>query len=1625
MERSPHNESGFVRHRIAGWKQALTYGHEAVHVSNERIAIIGIGLHYPDAATPHELWENVLAGRRAFRRRPDKRPTALSALSRGLAVDTAAIALADAGFRDAAGLLRHTTGVAVGDSPADAERVLDHFDLVGGRVIDGGPLLSVANSAEALLSGDLDVAIAGESHGMVVLMREADAIARHCRIYASITGWAASSDGTDALARAHERAGYGMATVSYFEGNGDAIQVELLTAARRAADPTAPPAALGSITDNLGHPDGVAGLIKTALAVQRQVIPPATNHHAEPDAAGSVPADAALWPAGLPVRADVSVDDSHLALEEAPDRERRTGLGSWTTSLVAGRQDADLLLVDAHSAEELVDRLTRLAGLVAKLSFAELTDVAGTLAIQQRGGDFRAAVVADDPAGAAAGLRRLADELAAGRTTLLSPEEGVFLGHRTEAPRIAYLFPGQCAGRGVGGALRRRFAVAEHLFGMAIAHSDGADLTQPFVIAGSMAGLRALHTLGIDADIAVGHGLGELTALSWGGAIDGGELMRLATVREQVMARAGPTDGALADVFAEQVTIEALASDRNVVIAGYHGRARTMIAGPAEDVDAVCADARSLGLAANRLPIANASYSPLMRPAADALAERLAEFTFTKLRKPVVSTVTGTRLTADDDPRALLADQLVKPVRFHEAATDAVADADLVVEVGPGRVLSVPVAEATPDALVLALDTESASLSPLLTVVGAAYALGVDVDPIGLFADRVIRPITEDSEPLAPHREVVPNREVAERPRTRQDEVPGYAPWVRPFSVAHVPAARPSPVVGTGSPGTWSLHAPTGHPLAEPLLAALVDAAVGDGVLLCLPASGAAHVELFLRAGQEAANAGPGTRFVVVQQDFGAAGLARTLHLERPTIRTTVVGLADVTPTSTAAVSAAVASVVGDVAATTGFTEVRYTEDDARTIAVLRALPDRNGQPTDSPLGPDDVLLVTGAVKGVTAECALAMAQDSGARLALLGRIDPATDREVSTNLARMVGAGVQVRYEHADVTAADEVRRAVERIEATLGPVTAVLHCAGRNEPAALAKLTAEHLHRTIAPKVDGLRAVLDAVGEDKIKLLVALGSIIGRTGQHGEAHYATANDWTSELTVHFGCRHPDARALALEWSVCSGPSDEAPARDGIAPISLDDGLAVLRGVLADPAAGPVVVVSGRAAGLPTVNVDRAPLPQTRFVDRVLVHYPGVELVTETELTNDNDPYLADYRLDGDALLPCALGMEAMTQVAVALSGATTVPLLEDVEFPHPIVVPPGGSTTVRLVALVIDAETVAVAIRSAETRFATDHVRARLRFSSRELPEAGVRAVPGPPVSVDPMADLYGGILFQGKRFQRLQSIVTLSARHVVAELSTTSSEPWFAAPLPQELTLADPGRRDAVLHAIQCCVPDVTLLPQGIERLSPADPAGPDVDVVVVDAREREQDGDRYVYDVDVLTTAGAPVERWEGLTLRATHRSDAEPWVPALLGPYLERAVAEVLGGTGTVVVAPDPMTGLTVVGSGQLSCAVEVVAEDTLLDGRQPVCDLIAAETGETVSVAATRVLSALTCLRVPTKTLTLDQVGPAGLVVLSDGETRIATWVTTVDHFAEQVVFAVLSEVSENRPPPTTHLARG
>ncbi|MBC6467406.1 SDR family NAD(P)-dependent oxidoreductase [Actinomadura alba] len=1516
----------------------------------------------------------------------------------------------------------------------------------------------------------------GEGCGMIVLMRAADAVADQRRVYATIAGWGMSSDGSGgitrpeiggyhlALRRAYERAGFGIDTVPMFEGHGtgtqvgDATELRALSSARAArvdaAGPPAEPAVISSIKGVIGHTKaaaGVAGLIKAVMAVHEEVLPPAVgcvDPHpvfAEEPAALRVLRKAEPWPSAAPVRAGITSMgfggiNTHIVVENTVPR-RRDSLDARTGSLAASIQDAELLLFDAESPAALRDRVAQLIDFVPVLSYAQLGDLAAVLQSELRDLPYRAAVVVSSPADAERRLQRVPAAIDAGETSLVDIEGRVFLGHVSGPGKIGYLFPGQGSGHGTtGGALRRRFLTVGEVYERAALDTTGdtvaTAIAQPRIVTGSVAALRVLSALGVAARVAVGHSLGEISALHWAGAMDEETLRRLAAARGRAMTEHSAA-GTMAAISAAPDTVSMLADGLPVVIAGYNGPAQTVIAGSAEAIVAFGHRADQAGTRWKRLAVSHAFHSPLVAPAAEAFGGWLAGADLAPIGRRVISTVTGAALAADTDVRSLLRRQITAPVLFASAVELAAKEVDLFVEVGPGRVLS-GLAAALTDVPAIALDTDDESLRGLLAVAGAAYALGAPVRHEVLFHDRLTRPVRVGVRPkfftnpcavparqphaarrLAPsgappeqpskgtapsgtgpdgaapeqERSTEPSlellrrlvaeraelpvamvtddsqlldslhlssitvgqvvnevarrlgrpaiqaptnlatatlRELAEVLDTVADtagpvdaeparEVAGAAPWVRAFRVDLLEAVDELPLPPRAAPevaGSWEVYAPHGHPLAEPLRRELTRANVGSGVLVCLPADwGVDDLESALAGARAAAAGAPDSRFVLVQAGCGAAALAKTLRQEAPHLRTTIVHL----PGGPWAAGRTVPQVVAEAAATDRFTEVYYDRAGVRRVPTLRALPVRPAR-AQAPLDDTDVLLVTGGGQGITAECALALAADTGARLAVLGRSDPDQDSELAANLRRMADRGVTVRYARADVTDPARVRDAVAELIAELGPVTALLHGAGLNEPTLLTGLDLDMFRRTLAPKVDGLRAVLAAIEPDRLRLLVTFGSILGHTGLRGEAHYATANEWLADRTREFADLHPRCRTLCLEWSVWSGVGmgerlavAEALAREGITPITPDQGVRMLRRLVSDPDAPTIVVISGRTGDIDTVRRELPELPLLRFVDKPLVRYHGVELITEVELNPGTDPYLADHRLDGDLLFPAVLGMEAMAQVAAAATGWTQTPIIEEAEFHRPIVVPPDGAATIRIAAAVTAADTVEVTIRSAETGFSAEHFRARLRYSGAAVPAGPPSQVDGdlPPVPLEPARDLYGDLLFQGARFQRLRRYHRVAARHVDADVVVSDAKPgtWFAGFLPARLLLGDPGMRDALMHGNQVCVPDTTLLPTGIDRVYPIGAKKVAAGRLRYCAAERHRDGDTYIYDVAVRDGVGDVVERWEGLRLRAVRTGDGRgPWVPPLLGTYLERGVDDLLGALVAVVVEPDAPTG---------------------------------------------------------------------------------------------------------------------
>ena len=341
-----------------------------------------------------------------------------------------------------------------------------------------------------------------------------------------------------------------------------------------------------------------------------------------------------------------------------------------------------------------------------------------------------------------------------------------------------------------------------------------------------------------------------------------------------------------------------------------------------------------------------------------------------------------------------------------------------------------------------------------------------------------------------------------------------------------------------------------------------------------------------------------------------------------------------------------------------------------------------------------------------------------------------------------------------------------------------------------------------------------------------------------------------------------------------------------GVSPITQTEGVAWFIRLVAQKLPAIAVVLTGRLGAYPPIPIADSTLPLHRFLEKPRVYYPGIELVSDCEVTTISDPYLLDHVFQGKPLLPAVMGIEAMVAAAMALCRTERIPALEGVQFDHPIIVDPSNRVTLRIVALRRDGVRVDIAIRSSQTSFQLDHFRCSCVFKDEPLRQErfGARDAVAR-IALEPQSEMYGGLLFQGPRFQQLKSYRRLTAQFSCAEISSSSSAPWFTPYLPGQLILGDPASRDAALHSIQACVPDEILLPLSVERIEfgPLDPT----EMVIARATELWHEAGTYCYDLELRSGDGTRRELWHGLRFRKVADAKTIDLPDALMAVLLER------------------------------------------------------------------------------------------------------------------------------------------
>ncbi|MBI1250328.1 MAG: ACP S-malonyltransferase [Alphaproteobacteria bacterium] len=298
----------------------------------------------------------------------------------------------------------------------------------------------------------------------------------------------------------------------------------------------------------------------------------------------------------------------------------------------------------------------------------------------------------------------------------------------------AFVFPGQGSqAPGMGKALHDAFAAAREVFqevddalseklSKLIFEGPEDQLTltanaQPALMAVSLAAMRALErefavTPG-RAAFAAGHSLGEYSALAAMGALSVTDAAKLLRIRGNAMQAAVPVgEGAMAALIGkvDVETAEAIVAEAHsagvVVVANDNNVGNVVISGEKAAVDAAIAAAKTKGVRAIPLSVSAPFHSPLMQPAADAMAEALGKIEILPMAAPIVANVIARPNGEPAKVRALLVAQVTGRVRWRESVAWLAGEGGVArfVEIGAGKQLSGMIKRTAPDAETVALN---------------------------------------------------------------------------------------------------------------------------------------------------------------------------------------------------------------------------------------------------------------------------------------------------------------------------------------------------------------------------------------------------------------------------------------------------------------------------------------------------------------------------------------------------------------------------------------------------------------------------------------------------------------------------------------------------------------------------------------------------------------------------------------------------------------------------------------------------------------------------------------------------------------------------------------------------------
>ncbi|TRX53351.1 acyltransferase domain-containing protein [Fulvivirga sp. M361] len=570
-------------------------------------------------------------------------------------------------------------------------------------------------------------AVFSNGAGVVVLKPLEDAIRDKDNIYAVVKGTAVNNDGNrkvgypapsvkgqaEVIQDALQIAEIGPESICYVEAHGsataigDPIEVEALQQAFNTTKRNF--CAIGSVKSNLGHTNiasGVAGFLKTVLAIKNRFIPATINFEAPNPKINfdNSPFYVLNEPLGLtgisPIRAGVSSfgvggTNAHAIIEEGPDIK---------SDVLQGRPV--LLRFSAHNADSQVAYRSKLANFITTTD-ENLRDIAFTLQVGRHDFRRRQFLVCSTKGEAAQALTE--QDIDNRNQSETDADEDRF---------VVFMFPGQGAQyNNMGLDLYHNFKVfrTEMDRGLAIinAHTqqdmkdiwfmhNAEDLdsfeqnpinqtqnTQPLLFAFEYALGKTMMALGIQPNAMIGHSFGEFVAACLAGVFSLEDALRLVIRRGELIASLPEGVGGMMSIaISENELIKLL--PETIDIAAINSDQSCVISGEIKELQSFKSILEAKNYSCRELRISNAFHSRIMEPI---LEEFRAEFDTIQINPPQIpfmSNLTGQWATEEaiQSPQYWV-DHLRKTVNFQSGLKHLIDKPNVVfLEIGPGTTLS-------------------------------------------------------------------------------------------------------------------------------------------------------------------------------------------------------------------------------------------------------------------------------------------------------------------------------------------------------------------------------------------------------------------------------------------------------------------------------------------------------------------------------------------------------------------------------------------------------------------------------------------------------------------------------------------------------------------------------------------------------------------------------------------------------------------------------------------------------------------------------------------------------------------------------------------------------------------------